>query len=105
MVHRKKKFGNLCFRICFEAGFDIVISGLSDNLANVKYNVCTKITNGNNSYCTSITLFNDFQIPDLVPDMFLDIHDIEIPDTSVLADPEFNTPSGIYMLLGAEIFF
>ncbi|GBM15045.1 hypothetical protein AVEN_266929-1 [Araneus ventricosus] len=84
---------------------NVPISGLSRTTTNVKWIASTMICNGN-SYITSlIDLLVIPKIADFLPQNVLNIVQLNIPKRSELADPNFDKPGEIDMLIGAELFF
>lgn len=65
----------------------------------------TIISNGISSFSTHADFLVIDQITDFVPSTGLKVGDLDIPDRYLLADPDFDKPGKIDMLLGAEHFF
>ncbi|GBN94370.1 hypothetical protein AVEN_227081-1 [Araneus ventricosus] len=84
---------------------NVPISGLSGATTNVKWIASTMICNGNSSFSTLIDLLIVPKITDFVPSNVLDIGQLNIPKRSELADPNFDKPGKIDMLIGVELFY
>ncbi|GBM92664.1 hypothetical protein AVEN_160709-1, partial [Araneus ventricosus] len=84
---------------------NVPISGLSGSTTNAKWIASTIICNGNSSFSSLIDLLIVPKITDFVPSKVLNITQLNIPKRSELADPNFDKPGKIDMLLGAELFY
>ncbi|GBN91455.1 hypothetical protein AVEN_54442-1 [Araneus ventricosus] len=84
---------------------NVPISGLSGSTTNAKWIASTIICNGNSSVSSLIDLLIVPKITDFVPSKVLNIGQLNIPKRSELADPNFDKPGKIDMLIGAELFY
>ncbi|XP_058817812.1 uncharacterized protein LOC131681118 [Topomyia yanbarensis] len=83
---------------------NIPISGLNNTETYVKYRLSTKIKSRVNAFDATLEFLVVPKITKL-PIIELDTHAWPIPTGTVLADPSFNKPDEIQIILGAELFF
>lgn len=84
---------------------NIPVSSLGGKTTTITSQVFATISNGNNSFSTSLNFLVLDKITDTLPSQKLNLQKLKIPHQSMLADPDFATPAQIDMLLGAEIYF
>lgn len=97
--------------LCSKLG--LPIHNIDTNVTSIN-NQCTNITENtniqiqsthNNNYSTNTLCLVINQISNSVPHTFIHRNTIQIPSCIQLADPDFNIPAPIDLLLGADIFW
>nr|XP_042913527.1 uncharacterized protein LOC122273550 [Parasteatoda tepidariorum] len=95
---------------CFDLGLkrekiNISVSGLGENKMNVKWKATSLICNKDLSFSSQVELLIVPRITGLIPSTPIKISEHLIPDRALLADPNFEIPSKINMIIGAELFY
>ncbi|XP_058449072.1 uncharacterized protein LOC131429038 [Malaya genurostris] len=83
----------------------ISISGLNDIHTRVRFKINTKIKSRVNNYTACLEFLIVPRITSNLSLTDVDYTHLKLPKNIQLADPNFNTPDRVDMLLGAEIFF
>lgn len=82
------------------------ILGIGNASLNVTPERChAQIKSLNTPFTTSLDFLVLPQITDQLPKRYFDIRQLNLPSSLTLADPTFNQPSQIDLLLGADIFW
>lgn len=81
------------------------VSGINSMEFSSAQSCSLKIESCNGEYSMNIDCFVLPQITSSLPTSYIDINDLSIPSNIVLADPTFNEPSSIDILVGADIFW
>lgn len=81
------------------------VSGIGKRNTKVKFNTCTTIKSRFNDFQRNLDLWLLPSITNVQPNNEINIKNWNIPSLVQLADPNFNRPQGIELLIGAEIFF
>ncbi|XP_049869686.1 uncharacterized protein LOC126369369 isoform X1 [Pectinophora gossypiella] len=84
---------------------DRSLVGVNNVLSHVGKMCRTSITSLNDEYKADIQCFILPSITSNVPSQQIDLSQFEIPSNVCLADPNFHSPAGIDMILGADIFW
>ncbi|XP_058456726.1 uncharacterized protein LOC131434098 [Malaya genurostris] len=84
---------------------NIPISGLNNNETHVKFKVQTKIRSRVSTFDAILDFLVVPKIITNLPTVEMDIRTWPIPKGIALADPSFNIPDEIEMIIGAELFF
>ncbi|XP_037931114.1 uncharacterized protein LOC119665925 [Teleopsis dalmanni] len=84
---------------------EIDIVGVGSSVLKIQHNTQTTIRSRITEFETSLDFLISKNISSYHPDKAFSLKDLNIPSHMELADPEFNVPKGIDMLLGAEAFF
>jgi len=83
----------------------VTINGISNYKANSYYTVKVRIKSRHTDYTRDVECQVLQRITGDLPQVCIDIKNINIPNNLKLADPHFHMPNRIDMLLGAEIFW
>ncbi|XP_061720563.1 uncharacterized protein LOC133527531 [Cydia pomonella] len=83
----------------------IQISGVAEIVTQTNQSCDVTIRSKQSDYSMSITCFVLPRITSSLPSTHIDLDSIRIPDNIQLADPDFNVPSEIDILIGSEIFW
>lgn len=83
----------------------IQISGVGQSVTQSSHSCDVNIRSKINDYHTSIKCFVLPRITSSLPSTYIDVDLIRIPDNIQLADPTFDVPSKIDMLVGADKFW
>ncbi|XP_022836586.1 uncharacterized protein LOC111363955, partial [Spodoptera litura] len=81
------------------------LTGINNSKSLIGKMCCIPIKSLNEGYVTKISCFILPSITDDVPCSSLDIKDLKIPSDLCLADPHFDTPSRVDLIIGADIFW
>lgn len=81
------------------------VLGISSNVSKIKQKCVVSINSQYNNFKASVTCFVLSNITSMTPSWGVDVRSLNIPKNLQLADPEFNTPAPIDMLIGAELFW
>lgn len=81
------------------------IIGIANSVNSCKYSIPLEVYSLTSSYKTSINCHVVDQITCQMPQTKIDLSAIHIPPGIDLADKDWNTPSDINMLIGADVFF
>lgn len=84
---------------------DLTINGINDKICHSLYKCNLKIQSMNRSYAFNLSCFVLDKITSNIPDVKLNCEQFVIPSHIKLADPEFDTPSPIDLLIGADMFW
>lgn len=80
------------------------ISCINNTSMVVNRKIMTTLANKDKSFERNISMLVVQKITDLVPNQMIDAR-VQIPESIKLADPNFNVPGKIDILIGAEYFF
>lgn len=81
------------------------VTGINNNVSHVKQSCSITIKSCHNDYSLTIDCLVLPHITQKLPSSFINIDDIPLPMGISLADPSFNVPSAIHILVGAEVFW
>ena len=84
---------------------NVPLAGINENLIEIKQRATTSIKSRFNSFETELNLLVIPKITERLPTTAFDDKLLGYPKTLHLADPEFNKPRSVDILLGADIFF
>lgn len=84
---------------------NLPVSGVGQIKTNINKQVFIQLSSTNKSFKTKLSFLVINKITDLIPHNKFDIIKLNIPEEIILADPTFNVPSNIDMLIGASVFF
>jgi len=88
-----------------ERSLETSVSGVMEKIINVNQVVNVRIKSRFNNFQENIDCVVLSTITQQLPQRFLSIQSVTIPTNIKLADPNFNVPAGIDMLIGAELFW
>ncbi|XP_058448745.1 uncharacterized protein LOC131428715 [Malaya genurostris] len=88
-----------------QTSVDLPIAGIGKSSATVKYQFQSLIKSRNSKFCANVELLILPKVTIDLPSLNVDTTTWKIPEGITLADPAFNLPSAIDVVLGAEIFF
>ncbi|XP_015596422.1 uncharacterized protein LOC107268298 [Cephus cinctus] len=86
-------------------GMHIPISGLEELSMQTRKLAKITIQSRVKGYQARLDCLVIEKITQFLPASQLDVEELQIPDGITLADPEFNQPSAVDLLIGAEIYF
>ncbi|GFR33530.1 DUF1758 domain-containing protein [Trichonephila clavata] len=87
---------------------NLAVNGLSENSTNIKWKINDAfISNNDSSYTSQLDFLIVPRITDFVPSIQpnLKIKRFNDINRSILADPSFDKPGKIDMIIGAELFY
>ncbi|XP_025602297.2 uncharacterized protein LOC112694947 [Athalia rosae] len=84
---------------------DIPLSGISQSSVKVQYSVTIELESLTSKFNNKQDYLILPRITERLPQVELDISSFNIPDGILLADPDFNVPGDIDMLIGAGLFW
>lgn len=84
---------------------NLAVSGISDKLSYANYKCDIIVRSTNSSYSFKLSCFVLDKITSDLPDRPIDIHEFQIPIDIPLADPDFDVPQSIDILIGADAFW
>ncbi|XP_063894885.1 uncharacterized protein LOC110381307 isoform X2 [Helicoverpa armigera] len=84
---------------------DTCIIGITNEKSNIKYCIPIEIHSLNSPFKTTVTCHVLKDVTCKLPQNKFDVSRVIIPPNIILADDQFNVPSEINMLLGADVFF
>ena len=84
---------------------DLPLSGLGQLVTRAKYRIKAKIQSRANAYEQALDLVALPNITGLLPSRFVDKGSLKIPSGFKLADPEFNKPAEVDILIGSTLFY
>lgn len=87
------------------SNINIPISGISQSTINISKRAFIKWKSLHSRFHSELQFLVIDKITGITPQVTIDLTNLKIPTCIKLADPNFNVPSNIDMLLGAEIFF
>ncbi|XP_062713625.1 uncharacterized protein LOC134290488 [Aedes albopictus] len=83
-----------------------VISGINGQQVHIKFKLHTQVESMKNDYATKpLELLVVPRITGDLPLAKFDAKALQIPDAIILADPAFNLPDTVDLLIGSEVFF
>ncbi|XP_011858632.1 PREDICTED: uncharacterized protein LOC105556166, partial [Vollenhovia emeryi] len=88
-----------------EASINISISGVDQAAIQTKSMINVRVKSRFNNFCENIECIILPRITQPLPQRFISKPEIVVPDHIKLADPNFNVPADIDMLIGAELFW
>ena len=83
----------------------VPIQGINNTKSTIKYSTTVKMHSRVSNYHAQLECLVLPSISGHIPASYVATQDWNIPRELILADPEFNTPGPIDMLIGAEVFF
>lgn len=83
----------------------LIISGINNVQVRVSDRCDIMINSLSETFTTNLNCLIVPQITGQLPNMSVNINQLNLPHNIQLADPQFCTPAAVDMLLGAEIFF
>nr|CAH7758019.1 unnamed protein product [Callosobruchus chinensis] len=83
----------------------LCISGISNNLSYSKFKCVLKVFSKCSDFSTEISCFIIDKITGNLPDFSIHTNDWNIPCNIKLADPTYNKPGKIDILIGADVFW
>lgn len=96
----------LCERLGLkQENVNISITGINQVVSSITHKCLVNVQSLHNNFERVISCLVMPQICDSVPSQKLNISHLDIPSHLKLADPEFDKPGRIDLLLGAEIFY
>lgn len=84
---------------------DVLVSCVTGASMSVKFKTTALICNNNGDYSRELDFLIVPKITHITPSNYVNLSDFKIFESVDLADPEFNKPGKIDLLLGAEVFF
>lgn len=81
------------------------VMGINNSLSQINKMCFVAIKSINNDYMVKINCFVLTSITENVPNKYINPSSLKIPSDICLADPNFNTPAPVDILLGADIFW
>ena len=88
-----------------EQEISVTVAGINETQSEVKYSSSVTIRSGCNAFSTSVSCLIIPQIASNLPNFTVDVSKLKVPAHIRLADPKFNVPGRIDMLLGADCFW
>lgn len=83
----------------------VQISGVGQSVSHSNKSCELTIFSNSNQYSKKIRCYVLQNITTLLPTIQIDINSLQLPTNIRLADPNFNVPSNIDLLLGADVFW
>ncbi|XP_066141168.1 uncharacterized protein [Euwallacea fornicatus] len=83
---------------------DIPVLGINQIQTRISHATDISVASRTTAFKTKLSFLVVPKITEVAPQSYFDKLKLNIPDELVLADPEFNVPSEIDMLLGCEVF-
>lgn len=83
----------------------VTVEGISRESINISKRCTVTISSRIEEFTTNINCFVIPHITQTLPTTYFDIKSLNVPNHLVLADPTFNTPSEVDMLLSADLFW
>lgn len=82
------------------------VIGIGNNKCDIVSESCvTHLKSIHGTYQVKLSCYVLSQLTGDIPKISVDIHHLKIPKGIILADPRFNEPASIEMLIGADIFW
>lgn len=81
------------------------VTGINNKTSKLLQRTELTVQSLHNSYKTNVSCFVLNEISNSIPNTYIDLCHFNIPQHIKLADPEFNLPAPIDILLGAEVFW
>ncbi|XP_044766260.1 uncharacterized protein LOC123322380 [Coccinella septempunctata] len=81
------------------------VLGISGNISKIKEKCVVDLNSRYGKFKASVNCFVLSNITSMTPAWGFDVSSLKIPSDLQLADPEFNKPAPIDMLIGAELFW
>jgi len=88
-----------------ERSLETSVSGVMEKIINANQIVNVRVKSRFNNFQENIDCVVLSTITQKLPQRFLSIHGVTLPTNIKLADPNFNVPASIDMLIGAELFW
>jgi len=88
-----------------ERSLETSVSGVMEKIINANQVVNVRVKSRFNNFHENIDCVVLSTITQQLPQRFVSIQNVIIPTNIKLADPNFNVPAGIDMLIGAELFW
>ncbi|XP_076394279.1 uncharacterized protein LOC143265522 [Megachile rotundata] len=84
---------------------NVRVSGISKLAKNIEYQAHTHIVSRFNGFTKSISCLVLPTITENIPNRPVDLSLLEIPSNKFLADPQFNVPREVDMIIGGDLFW
>ncbi|XP_030758530.1 uncharacterized protein LOC115884169 [Sitophilus oryzae] len=84
---------------------DITINGIGQSASQIIHRVSVNMQSRLNNFKVKLPCLVIKNITNKIPQTYFDIEELQIPKKCALADPAFNMPCQIDILLGAQIFW
>jgi hypothetical protein len=84
---------------------NVAVSGIAGNHARIKSSIRTTLSSKQNKFNIAVNCLVLDRVTNNIPTRAINKSLINIPKNLRLADPEFNKPSKIDLLIGAELFW
>ncbi|XP_055604841.1 uncharacterized protein LOC129753067 [Uranotaenia lowii] len=82
---------------------DIAVAGIGESVKRIKHNLATKIVSRNSNFSTILDFLGMKKPTSHLPTSLIDTTAWKMPKVP-LADPQFNVPATIYMIIGGECY-
>lgn len=97
---------NLCYKLGLQTeSIDFCVSGVNKVTSQINEKCQVEIKDVHSDYKIKLTCLVLPNITSNIPNHKIDLKDLGIPKSFVLADPSFHVPSKIDMLIGADAFW
>lgn len=84
---------------------NVNVTGISNVPYYIKFKVDLEIQSSKNNFQTAISCLGIKQITDPIPSSSIALSNLSIPNNIQLADPEFNIPKKVDLLIGVSAFW
>lgn len=91
-------------RLC-KTPVNVPIKGIDETLSHIRFSTSANIESRDNSFKLNVHCLVIERLTDLSPSRPVNSKELDIPNKLRLADPNFNQPAKVDMLLGAEHFY
>lgn len=96
----------LCERLSLnKENIKMVVGGLGQSSSSVKYRCNVSVQALHNGFGADLNCLVLSEITGYIPNMKIEVANLEIPKNIVLADPSFYKPGKIDLLIGNELFY
>nr|CAH7767395.1 unnamed protein product [Callosobruchus chinensis] len=84
---------------------NLTVEGINNTVSQIKFKCSVELQSLSHDYKKVIDCLVVPEITGLIPSVPVDISRIKIPQNIALADPNFNVPSKISLLIGVDLFY
>nr|CAH7724597.1 unnamed protein product [Callosobruchus chinensis] len=84
---------------------NLTVEGINNTVSQIKFKCSVELQSLSHDYKKVIDCLVVPEITGLIPSVPVDISKIKIPQNIALADPNFNVPSKISLLIGVDLFY
>nr|CAH7739404.1 unnamed protein product [Callosobruchus chinensis] len=84
---------------------NLTVEGINNTVSQIKFKCSVELQSLSHDYKKVIDCLVVPEITGLIPSVPVDISKIKIPQNIALADPNFNVPSKISLLIGVNLFY